>query len=122
MQWEDAGAKSGIFKMYYQGNSQYFVDSFWDEKGNLCVQNVWGGYVDKSDKNFYKGIWLIVDHVPVVNRWQAPNTIGELKEAFELNNLLWDTDVVRLLDKMREWKEAFVFDRLSHSEAVWRRV
>lgn len=51
MQWEDAGAKSGIFKMYYQGNSQYFVDSFWDEKGNLCVQNVWGGYVDKSDKN-----------------------------------------------------------------------
>lgn len=104
MQWEDAGAKSGIFKMYYQGNSQYFVDSFWDEKGNMCVQNVWGGYVGKSDKNSCKGIWLIMDHVPVVNRWQAPNTIGELKEALELNNLSWDTDVVRLLDKMRDGK------------------
>ena len=48
-----------------------------------------------------------MNHVPVVNRWQAPNTIGELKEALELNNLSWDTDVVRLLDKMRDGKRHF---------------
>ncbi len=104
MQWEDAGAKSGIFKMYYQGNSQYFVDSFWDEKGNLCVQNVWGGYVCKNDKDLYEGVWLMLDRVPVINRWQAPNTVAELKEVLEKSNLSWDIDFVRLLDKIRDGK------------------
>ncbi len=104
MQWEDAGAKSGLFQMYYQGNDQYFVDTFRDEKGNICLQNIWGGYVEKGDRNLYKGIWIMLDHVPVVNRWQAPNTIEELKEVIRLNNLSWDVDVVHLLDKIRDGK------------------
>lgn len=104
MQWEDAESKSGILKMYYQGNSQYFVDSFWDEKGNLCVQNVWGGYVCKNDKDLYEGIWIRLNCVPVVNRWQAPNTVAELKEIFEKSNLSWDRDIVRLFDRMRDGK------------------
>lgn len=105
MQWEDAGAKSGIFKMYYQGNDQYFVDSFWDEKGNLCNQNAWGGYVEKDDKNLHEGIWLMLNQMPVVNRWQAPNTIVELKEVLKNNNLLWDIDIIRLFDKLRDGKQ-----------------
>lgn len=101
MQWEDAGATSGTFKMYYKGNSQYFVDSFWDMKGNLCVRNAWGGYVDKNDKNVHKGIWIILNQIPVINRWQAPNTIAELKEAL---GILHNTDIMRLLDKIRDGK------------------
>lgn len=42
MQWEDADTKAGTVKLLFQGNGQYFIDSFWDLKGNLCVQNVWG--------------------------------------------------------------------------------
>ncbi len=101
MQWEDAGAKLGTFKMYHQGNNQYFIDSFWDMRGTLCVQNEWGGYVDKNDKYMQEGIWIILDQIPVINRWQAPNTIAELKEVL---GILWDSDIVRLLDKIRDGK------------------
>lgn len=104
MQWEDVRAKAGTVKVYSQENNQYFVDSFCDVKGNLCVQNVWGGYVDRIAKNMYTGIWLLLEQIPVVNRWQAPNTIAELKEALEQNNIFWDTDIVCLLDKIRDGK------------------
>ena len=104
MQWEDADAKAGTVKLFFQGNNQYFIDSFWDVKGNLCVQNVWGGYVNKDDKNVRTGIWIILEQIPVVHRWQAPNTLEELKSVLEQNDISWDADIVSLLDKIRDGK------------------
>ena len=37
MQWEDAGAKLGTFKMYHQGNNQYF------EKSSPCHREKYPG-------------------------------------------------------------------------------
>lgn len=63
-----------------------------------------GGYVEKDDKNVRTGVWIILEQIPVVHRWQAPNTIEELKGVLEQNDISWNTDIVSLLDKIRDGK------------------
>lgn len=104
MQWEECGAKSGITKLKYGGNEQYFVKTFFDLKNNICVDNVWGGYVNTKKEEFITGIWILLDKIPVINIWQAPNTILELKNVLEQNGISWKEDIVRLFDKIRDGK------------------
>lgn len=104
MQWEDAGAKSGIVKLRFKGNKQYFVETFLDLKGNICVENAWGGYVDSQKEDLITGIWILLDKIPVINMWQAPNTISELKNVLKKSGILWEKDIVPLLNKIRDGK------------------
>ena len=46
MQWEEIDAKLGIVKLIFGGNNQYFVKSFLDLDDNICLENLWGGYVE----------------------------------------------------------------------------
>lgn len=48
-------------------------------KNNICVKNKWGGYVNGLNDDSITGIWIILDKIPVINIWQVPNTIAELK-------------------------------------------
>ena len=104
MQWEDSGAKSGIVKLKGGENNQYFVQTFYDLKNNISVENVWGGYVNKQKDDFITGIWIALDKIPVINIWQAPNTIAELKNVLEQNGISWEQDIIRLFDKIRDGK------------------
>ena len=104
MQWEDSGAKSGIVKLKGGENNQYFVQTFYDLKNNICVENVWGGYVNEQKEDFITGIWIALDKIPVINIWQAPNTIAELKNILEQNGISWEQGIIRLFDKIRDGK------------------
>lgn len=104
MQWEDSGAEAGIVKLQRGENNQYFVKTFLDLKNNICVENVWGGYVNAQKENFITGIWILLDKIPVINIWQAPNTIAELKSILEENGISWEQDIIRLFDKIRDGK------------------
>ena len=61
MQWEDSGAKSGIVKLKGGENNQYFVQTFYDLKNNICVENVWGGYVNKQKDDFIREIYSLYE-------------------------------------------------------------
>ncbi|RGZ75190.1 hypothetical protein DW975_07585 [Agathobacter rectalis] len=104
MQWEDSGAKSGIVKLKYGGNRQYFVETFWSLKNNICVKNKWGGYVNGLNDDSITGIWIILDKIPVINIWQVPNTIAELKNILEQNGISWEKDIMQLFDRIRDGK------------------
>lgn len=104
MQWEDSGAKSGMVKLKRGENNQYFVKTFYDLKNNICVENVWGGYVNEKKDDFITGIWIALDKIPVINIWQAPNTIAELKNVLEQNGISWEQDIIRLFDRIRDGK------------------
>lgn len=104
MQWEDVGAKFGTVKLRFKGNEQYFVETFLDLKGNVCVENVWGGYVGSKKEDLITGIWVLLDQIPVINMWQAPNTILELKDVLKKNGISWEKDIIPLLNKIRDGK------------------
>jgi len=104
MQWEDSDAKLGIVKLKGGENNQYFVQTFYDLKNNVSVENVWGGYVNKQKDDFITGIWIALDKIPVINIWQAPNTIAELKNVLEQNGISWEQDIIRLFDRIRDGK------------------
>ena len=75
-----------------------------DLKGNICVENAWGGYVDSQKEDLITGIWILLDKIPVINMWQAPNTISELKNVLKKSGILWEKDIVPLLNKIRDGK------------------
>lgn len=68
------------------------------------LENVWGGYVNEQKEDFITGIWIALDKIPVINIWQAPNTIAELKNILEQNGISWEQGIIRLFDKIRDTK------------------
>lgn len=105
MQWEDFTENSGVFSMKFAGDNKIFVDTFRGLRGDTCKQTAWGSYVSEKNTTDYKGIWMLLEQIPVVNRWQVPNTYGELKKALERQGIFLKELLLPLLDKIRDGKE-----------------
>lgn len=102
MEWESSGKKCGTFSMIFQGNKKIFIKNFDDINGKICRQTSWGEYVSQDIKSDYFGIWILLNEIPVINRWQVPNTYRELKEALEHQGLDLRKVLAPLLNTIRD--------------------
>ena len=68
---------------------------------------VWGIYKNHIVKaEEFIGIWMLLNKIPVVNVWQAPNTFWELIEACKNQNLN-SKSIQRLAPRIRDGKKHF---------------
>lgn len=54
------------------------------------------------------GIWMLLNKIPVVNVWQAPNTFGELIEACKNQEFEFKKAFKRLAPRIRDGKKHFL--------------
>lgn len=59
----------------------YFAKEFKTHKGKTIFNVNWGEYLSQRFKNPITAIWVMLDEVPVIKRWQAPNFFNELINA-----------------------------------------
>ena len=78
--------------------------------GKIIYAPVWGEYVNQSvrkNKNAI-GAWIYLNDIPVINKWQAPNTFGELKQVFSEQGLQLKDVLTKLFSKFRDSKKHFL--------------
>jgi len=86
MQWEYIEAKCGIAVLSQIPNSNvriYRVNEFKSLPGQdkFFVNATWGSLFESNSSDIYTAIWIKLLSTPVLNVWQPPSTLRELKEV-----------------------------------------
>lgn len=84
MQWESTDCRYGIAELdvYKSKPFVYYVKQFKSLNGNIEHYTQWGKYLSKT--NIFPPInapWILLKRPPVINEWQAPETLGDLIDA-----------------------------------------
>ena len=82
-QWMSHSEESGIAHLNsLNGKAIYVIRSFFDSRNrDTLYEPAWGTGVGGLCTGAYKAFWIRLPTMPVLNRWQAPSTIAELREA-----------------------------------------
>ncbi|MDR7855519.1 ThiF family adenylyltransferase [Tissierella sp.] len=99
MQWESTDCRYGIAELdvYKSKPFVYYVKAFMSLNNNIEHYTQWGKHLSK--KTIFppiKAPWILLKQLPVINEWQAPETIGDLIDAFRKQ----DIDIIGILQKL----------------------
>lgn len=84
--WNGHESKYGYFSNFVYGNGKVefdISDEFRSETDEIILNVDWGAFLSDGEKEFNEGMWFLLDEIPVLNYWQAPNTFNELVGIFE---------------------------------------
>lgn len=107
MQWESTESRYGIAELdvYKSKPFVYYVKHFKSLNGNIVHYTQWGSTLSKMNISPpINAPWILLKHPPVINEWQAPETLGDLIDA--CNNQHIDLmDVLKsVVSKIRDQK------------------
>ena len=66
----------------------YYVKVFKSLSNNIQHYTEWENIFQNNYITSIIAPWILMNQIPVVNEWQAPETFGELLVACEKNNIL----------------------------------
>ncbi len=84
MQWESTDCRYGIAELdvYKSKPSVYYVKQFKSLNGNIEHYTQWGKHLSKTNISPpINAPWILLKQPPVINEWQAPETLGDLIDA-----------------------------------------
>lgn len=90
MQWESVECRYGIAELdvYKSKPFVYYVKVFKSLSNNIQHYTEWGKYLSKTTISPpIIAPWILMNQIPVVNEWQAPETFGELLVACEKQHI-----------------------------------
>lgn len=106
MEWEDSGGNFGFVDIGTLKNNYLFTKCYRDIKGNVCMDSSWGKYsTEYANTDTYLGIWILLKNVPVINNWQAPNTLEELALVFKAEGMDLKEVFSSLFFRLRDGKK-----------------
>jgi len=68
-------------------NNYFIIKEFKTLRGKIVYNINWGKYLSLTLKDSVPALWIILNEVPILNKWQAPNTFEELINVFEEQNM-----------------------------------
>ncbi len=84
MQWESTDCRYGIAELdvYKSKPFVYYVKQFKSLNGSIEHYTQWGNYLSKTNISPpINAPWILLKQPPVINEWQAPETLGDLIDA-----------------------------------------
>jgi hypothetical protein len=107
MQWESTDCRYGIAELdvYKSKPFVYFVKVFKSLNGNIEHYTQWGKHLSKTIISPpISALWIMLNQLPVINVWQAPETFGDLVDACNNQHI----DIMSILEdivfKIRDGK------------------
>ena len=101
-EWENVGIKFGIVKLdLYKSDifPYYFCREFKTIDGRTIHNVEWGDYLSQRFENPTLGMWVYLREVPVINKWQAPNSLIELIDACKQQKIDICSIIQRIVSK-----------------------
>ncbi len=105
MQWESTVCRYGIaeLEVYKSKPYVYYVKKFKSLKGINVHYTQWGCQLSKmSNHSTINAPWILLNQLPVVNEWQAPETFGELIDACRNQQIDIMDDLEHMVTKIRD--------------------
>lgn len=99
--WQTLDTRIGFVEIGAITENALFVMVFKDANGKPIYSPSWGTILSSSDKAF-EGIWVLLDKVPILEPWQAPNTWGELRQIFKEQDKSLDHLLKQLVRRLRD--------------------
>ena len=99
MQWQSTNCRYGIAELdvYKSKPSVYYVKSFKSLNGDIEHRTQWGNYLSKTNiSGPIKAPWILLEYPPVINEWQAPETLSELIAVCAKQHI----DIMDVLEKV----------------------
>lgn len=99
MQWESTTCRYGIAELdsYKSSPSILYVKTFKSIDGKVIHSTHWGQYLSKYKSSpLLLSPWILLKEVPTINKWQAPETFGDLIEICEKQNI----DIINILKQL----------------------
>lgn len=90
MQWKSIDCRYGIAELdvYKSKPFIYYVKQFKSLDGNIKHYTKWGKYLSKTNISTpINAPWILLDQLPVINEWQAPETLGDLIDVCNNQNI-----------------------------------
>lgn len=105
MQWESTDCRYGIAELdvYKSKPFVYYVKQFKSLNGNIEHYTQWGKYLSKM--NISPPIdapWILLKQPPVINEWQAPETLGDLIDACNSQHIDVMNVLKNIVSKIRD--------------------
>lgn len=107
MQWESTDCRYGIAELdvYKSKPLVYYVKQFKSLNGNIEHYTQWGNRLSKT--NIFPPInapWILLKQPPVINEWQAPETLGDLIDVCNSQHIDVMNVLKNVVSKIRDGK------------------
>ncbi len=107
MQWESTDCRYGIAELdvYKSKPFVYYVKQFKSLNGNIEHYTQWGKYLSKTKISPpINAPWILLKQPPVINEWQAPETLGDLIDACNSQHIDVMNVLKNIVSKIRDGK------------------
>ena len=107
MQWESTDCRYGIAELdvYKSKPFVYYVKQFKSLNGNIEHYTQWGKYLSKTNISPpINAPWILLKKPPVINEWQAPETLGDLIDACNSQHIDVMNVLKNVVSKIRDGK------------------
>ncbi len=102
--WQQQGERSGLVELVHLGGT-LLPRRFYDARGRtLLTEPPWGEHISQLPV-VRKAIWVRLNHVPVINKWQVPTTWAELIGLMEQQGIDLADCISRSLAHLQEVNE-----------------
>lgn len=107
MQWESTDCIYGIAELdvYKSKPFVYYVKQFKSLNGNIEYYTQWGKHLSKTNISPpINAPWILLKQPPVINEWQAPETLGDLIDACNSQHIDVMNVLKNVVSKIRDGK------------------
>lgn len=107
MQWESTDCRYGIAELdvYKSKPFVYYVKQFKSLNGNIEHYTQWGKHLSKTNISPpINAPWILLKQPPVINEWQAPETLGDLIDACNSQRIDVMNVLKNVVSKIRDGK------------------
>lgn len=107
MQWESTDCRYGIAELdvYKSKPFVYYVKQFKSLNGNIEHYTQWGKHLSKTNiSSPINAPWILLKQPPVINEWQAPETLGDLIDACNSQHIDVMNVLKNVVSKIRDGK------------------
>lgn len=105
MQWESTDCRYGIAELdiYKSKPFVYYVKQFKSLSGNIEHYTQWGKHLSKTTISPpINAPWILLKQPPVINEWQAPETLGDLIDACNSQHIDFMNVLENVVSKIRD--------------------
>lgn len=80
--WTKSNDNAGTVNLVRINNTSIIAaTSFQNRLGKPILVPRWGKAIEAEENEYYKGLWIRLNELPVIEPWQPPSTFGELSEV-----------------------------------------